>query len=183
MSLIKRMTHLIKADMHGILDHLEEPEALLKQAVREMKEQIVQREESLAQLRQRLEQSQSREKQLCQAIVESRNQTNLCIDSGNEALVRTAMRRTLELERSVKMHRTAEQNLAAEVAENEKRLRDEQERLQSITDKMQLFVSATNVGGAVSSEERLFVSEEEIDIAILQAKREREEKAANEEAR
>ena len=69
------------------------------------------------------------------------------------------------------------------MAENEKRLRDEQERLQSITDKMQLFVSATNVGGAVSSEERLFVSEEEIDIAILQAKREREEKAANEEAR
>lgn len=64
MSLIRRMTHLIKADMHGILDHLEEPEALLKQAVREMKEQIAQREESLAQLRQRRRQSLKSQRRL-----------------------------------------------------------------------------------------------------------------------
>lgn len=183
MSIFKRVTHLIKADVHGILDSLEEPETLLKQAVREMKEQMAKREESLEQLKHRLEQSRSREKQLCQAIAESRNQVNICLDSGNDTLVRAAMRRMLELERSQKLHRTAEKNLEGEVMENEKRLRDEQERLQGITNKMQLFASTSGAGTTVSSEERLFVSEEEIDIAILQARREHVAKSSGEEAR
>jgi phage shock protein A len=40
MTLITRVSRLFKADVHGILDALEEPEAILKQAVREMEDEI-----------------------------------------------------------------------------------------------------------------------------------------------
>ena len=42
MTLLARIGRLFKADIHGILDSLEEPEVILKQAVREMEHEIEQ---------------------------------------------------------------------------------------------------------------------------------------------
>ena len=36
MALINRLSRLFKADFHAVLDQIEEPELLLKQAIREM---------------------------------------------------------------------------------------------------------------------------------------------------
>ncbi|ETW92791.1 MAG: hypothetical protein ETSY1_42105 [Candidatus Entotheonella factor] len=41
MTLMMRITRLFKADMHGLLDLLEEPEAVLKQAIRDMQSERV----------------------------------------------------------------------------------------------------------------------------------------------
>ena len=43
MALIKRLSRLFAADLHAVLDQIEEPEALLKQAVREMEEELARR--------------------------------------------------------------------------------------------------------------------------------------------
>ena len=40
MALINRMSRLFTADVHAVLDRIEEPEALLKQAIREMEEEV-----------------------------------------------------------------------------------------------------------------------------------------------
>ena len=40
MALINRFSRLFTADMHAVLDRIEEPDALLKQAVREMEEEL-----------------------------------------------------------------------------------------------------------------------------------------------
>ena len=40
MALITRLSRLFQADMHAVLDKIEEPELLLKQAIREMEESI-----------------------------------------------------------------------------------------------------------------------------------------------
>lgn len=174
MSIIKRITHLVRADFHGILDHLEEPETLLKQAIREMKEQISKREESLEQLRQQRDKSKARGSKLLVALGESERQVNTCLESESETLIRTAMRRKLEIERSLKVHHSSEQAIEREIVDNEKRLKDENERLQSITEKMELFVNTSHATNSVSNEERLYVSEEDIDIAILEARKSRQ---------
>ena len=41
MAIINRLARLFKADFHAVLDHIEDPELQLKQAVREMEEQLV----------------------------------------------------------------------------------------------------------------------------------------------
>lgn len=51
MTLIARMTRLFKADLHGILDSLEEPEEVAKQAIRDMEEDIATQERRLDELR------------------------------------------------------------------------------------------------------------------------------------
>ena len=40
MALINRVTRLFKADIHAVLDQIEEPEQLLRQAVRDMEEEL-----------------------------------------------------------------------------------------------------------------------------------------------
>ena len=40
MALINRISRLFKADFHAVLDHIEEPEALLKQAIRDMEDDL-----------------------------------------------------------------------------------------------------------------------------------------------
>ena len=40
MALISRVSRLLRADLHAVLDHLEEPDVLLRQAVREMEEAL-----------------------------------------------------------------------------------------------------------------------------------------------
>jgi len=47
MALMTRITHLFKADMHAIIDSIEEPSSVLKQAIREMEDLIVEDETQL----------------------------------------------------------------------------------------------------------------------------------------
>jgi phage shock protein A len=50
MALITRIARLFKADMHSLLDSIEEPQSVLKQAIREMSEAIEQGERQLEDL-------------------------------------------------------------------------------------------------------------------------------------
>jgi len=45
MLLISRISRLFRADLHAVLDRIEEPEALLRQAIREMEELLAQDEQ------------------------------------------------------------------------------------------------------------------------------------------
>ena len=47
MALINRISRLFKADFHAVLDQIEEPEQLLKQAIREMEDDLVETEQRI----------------------------------------------------------------------------------------------------------------------------------------
>ena len=47
MALINRVARLFKADFHAVLDQIEEPELLLKQAVREMEDELAESEQRI----------------------------------------------------------------------------------------------------------------------------------------
>ena len=47
MALINRISRLFKADFHAVLDQIEEPEALLKQAIRDMEDDVVNTEQRI----------------------------------------------------------------------------------------------------------------------------------------
>ena len=47
MALINRVSRLFKADFHAVLDQIEEPEQLLKQAIREMENDLAETEQRI----------------------------------------------------------------------------------------------------------------------------------------
>jgi len=98
MTLITRVSRLFRADMHGILDWLEEPETVLKQAVRDMESEIEGGEVALEQLVEKKEKLDSFVQQLSGDIAQYCKQIEVCFDEEN-----------LENDNFSRAHRAAEE--------------------------------------------------------------------------
>jgi len=96
MTIITRMSRLFKADFHNMLDHIEEPEALLRQAIREMQSSLDSAEISLSKSVQRNQELTGRITELEQSIKEIDTQLDLCFESNKEDLARGLVKRKLE---------------------------------------------------------------------------------------
>ena len=64
MALITRVSRLFRADLHAVLDRIEEPDVLLRQAVREMEEALARDEQRLKALNYERVQLLSRESEI-----------------------------------------------------------------------------------------------------------------------
>src|SRR5512143_3736659 len=97
MALINRMSRLFTADMHAMLDRIEEPDVLLKQAIREMEEELAHGEQQVLVLER--DTLANRHRKVEAALGELGNQLDVCFAGGNDELVRKTLKRRLETER------------------------------------------------------------------------------------
>ncbi len=178
MTLILRMARLLKADAHGVLDWLEEPEAVLKQAVRDMEAEIEHGERVLKERVRKADRLHALIEQLEQKIAELDGQIDICFAEGNETLARTFIRKKLEVDKRLQTARRTATDIAAEKDTREQTLREQKEQLNAIVEKMQLLVDETHTASARASFCRVenspfTVSEKEVDVALLHEKRQR----------
>jgi phage shock protein A len=176
MTLIMRITRLFKADMHGLLDLLEEPEAVLKQAVRDMESEIGQGQQTLAERRQREARLRRASTQLESSIHAYEEQIDIAFEAQNDDLARTFIRKKLEAENRLQATVRAIAEMAAETDAMQNRLRDQQAQLDAIIAKMPLSAGEPSspeppVGSAAPSG----VAEEDVEAAFLREKRKRAE--------
>ena len=99
MALITRVSRLFQADLHAVLDRIEEPDVLLKQAVREMEEEISREDQRLKLLEHEQGQLKTREDDLAHALLEIESELDVCFESDKEDLAKTLIRRKLEMQR------------------------------------------------------------------------------------
>lgn len=176
MTLMRRITRLFKADMHGLLDLLEEPEVVFKQAIRDMESEIGQGQQTLAERRQREERLRRASTQLESSINAYEEQIDIAFEAQNDDLARTFIRKKLEAENRLQATVRAIADMAAETNAMQHRLRDQQAQLDAIIAKMPLVASEPSyteppVGSAAPSG----VAEEDVEVAFLREKRKRAE--------
>ncbi len=106
MALITRMSRLFTADLHAVLDRLEEPDVLLKQAIREMEDELALREHRIRLLDHEREQCTRQAADIDRELARTAEQLDVCFDSGEEQLARTLLKRRLEMEQVVARLRT-----------------------------------------------------------------------------
>ena len=174
MALINRVSRLFKADFHAVLDRIEEPEQMLRQAVRDM-------EDELAVTGQRIDDRQreqaavvARRDEIRSTVRELDGQLDLCFDSGKDDLARGLIRRKLEAERVARQ-------LESRIASNDEFLRDERRQadenrqaLESLRQKAEVFAhrasfrpAARDIDDAAWFARELTVSDDEVEIAFL----------------
>ena len=178
MTLITRLARLFKADVHGMLDWLEEPEAMLKQAVRDMETEIEQGEHTLAELQRRDQKLKAFEDGLRQTLTELEVHIDVCLEEDNDDLVRAAIRKKLEAEHRLRATVQTAAALTAEQEAQQRKLNEQQEQLSAIVEKMQLFVdsslhASTQEPYTTFERSTLAVSDTEVEIAFLHTKRQR----------
>ncbi len=99
MALINRMSRLFTADVHAVLDRIEEPDVLLKHAVREMEEELARSELQVRALEHEHGMLGERQRKTHAVLAELGEQLDVCFASGNDELARKVLKRRLETER------------------------------------------------------------------------------------
>jgi phage shock protein A len=169
MALINRMARLFTADVHAVLDRIEEPDVLLKHAVREMEEELARNEQRSRMLEHEHAALDERQRKAQELQVELDRQLDVCFDGGNEQLTRKVIRRRLEtelLERHVAERRaTIEKELSAQRTA----LDEQREQLDVMRQKAELLASPSGDNGVRD----FAVGEAEVEVAFLREQQKR----------
>lgn len=179
MTLMTRFTRLFKADIHAVLDSIEEPDLLLRQSIREMEEVVFQDQQTLKTLGLKREQLEKRLSDLDRSAQEIAQQLDLCLDSNNDVLARTLLRRKLEA-KGFQKHLTGRLNDTCDTIERTRaRIKEHQPQLDSMQQKLEMLAQQNTLdpigdGYAVSDYSCNFsIREEDIEVALLQEKQRR----------
>ncbi|MDH3428676.1 MAG: PspA/IM30 family protein [Gammaproteobacteria bacterium] len=178
MALINRISRLFRADLHAVLDQIEEPEALLKQAVRDMEDELAACQQRIALCAHDQAALSMRRSEVEKAISEFDAQLDLCFESDQDDLARKLIRKKLEAERLYK--RLNARHAANEEYLDEQRTTFEQNdaTLDSLRQKAELFAHRPAVRSDAGSEfddtrwmaRDMAVGEDEVEIAYLREK-------------
>jgi phage shock protein A len=172
MALINRFTRLFRADLHAVLDRIEEPEVLLRQSVREMEQSLADDQRNLNILEQELEGLPVLTSETKELLAQVQEEINLCIDTGNDKLARSKVRRKLELQQRAKRLQTREDSLVKEVTGLREQLATNRNRLESMRQKLEIFSQEQHrqvPGGQFGSD--VLISDDDVEVALLREKK------------
>lgn len=175
MSLISRLSRLFQADFHAVLDRIEEPETLLRQAIREMQEELARDGRRVKTLEGEHDQILARQTRLEQSLDEIEPQLDICLESGQDDLARALVKRKLHAQRLTALLQGKRKTLEKSLAGLRDRLREHSARLDSIRQRSELVAEQD---ASVSSAEDwttpdLSIRAEDVEVALLQEKHKR----------
>jgi phage shock protein A len=173
MSITKRIGRLLRADIHGILDTLEDPESVLKQALRDMEEALRAEAEQVKQAERSIESVARRSEAIGKAIAESGEKVALAFRAGNEDLARGLLRRKLEDERCAAAFEQERKACAQSLDAAKARLSERREELERIRIKANLFLrecAAAERSADDPFRSRVTVTDAEVELAFIEAK-------------
>jgi phage shock protein A len=175
MALITRVSRLFQADFHAVLDRIEEPEVLLRQAVREMEEELARDEQRSKLLQHEQRQLTTRETELKQSLHDIEEELDTCFEAGNDDLARTCIKRKLEAQRFGKNISRKRGALKETLDELNTRLRENRAHLESMQQKAELLAEE-NVRARPAdnwSIPDVIVRDEDVEVAFLREKQHR----------
>ena len=178
MALISRFTRLFRADLHAVLDRIEEPEVLLRQSVREMEESQHEDQRSLKILAHELDSLPALQADVATQLTQVQEEINLCLDSDNDKLARSKIRRKLELQQRAQRLHTKQESLSKQVSELREHVVTNQQRLESMRQKLEIFtqeMKQQNSHPSISSD--VMISDDDIEVALLREKKRHDNQA------
>jgi len=183
MAIINRVARLFKADLHAVLDHIEEPELQLKQALREMQEELLEIENKIHALeveQDHLTHNQANSEQL---IMQADDEIVICLENENSELAKTMIRRKLEAE---KMLRVIEQQYSQSIKRMQELKKQQQEytaSFNSMQQKADLFAlslskKANPATNKITDYCMPEISDSDVEVALLKEQKKFKEQGA-----
>ena len=178
MALINRISRLVKADFHAVLDQIEEPEQLLKQAIRDMEDDLAETEQRINLCAHDQEALAVRKSELEATVAEIDGQLDLCFESDKENLAKNLIKTKLEAERILKRLNTKFDANEAFLKKQRATLEENRGTLDSLRQKAELFAqrAPSHANGASEFDDiawmarDMTVGDDEVEIAFLREK-------------
>jgi phage shock protein A len=178
MALITRISRLFRADFHAVLDQIEEPELLLKQAIREMEEDLAAREQRIRAAAHEQGELRAHKDELALALKEIEDQLDLCFTSQKHELARNLVRRKLETERGGRQLASRESATEKYLVEQRATIDQHRMTLEGLRQKAEIFTRRSWEPGGIgevidpAGRERA-VSDDDVEVAFLREQNKR----------
>jgi len=175
MALINRMTRLFRADFNAVLDRMEEPESLLKDAIREM-EQLIENDTCLSkQMEQEKTENNERLQMTEQSLLKIDKELDLCFETGNEVLARKLVKRKLETQKYLQLTIHRHKLIIKRLEDIAIRLDENRDSLSTVKQKLELLVGKPDLSESKQyhPDHQVFIHDDEVEIAFIQEKQQR----------
>ena len=175
MVLISLLSRLFRADLHAVLDRIEEPELLLRQAIREMDDLLVQDEQRSRLMQQQQRQLSARQDQLEQQLSQIEEKLGVCFRSNEEELARKLIRRRLETQQLCSHLTEKRKTLEESIDELSGQLEQNRGRLDSMRQSAELLTTGDKGQRPEDdwSMQGQRIADEEVEVAFLHEKQQR----------
>jgi phage shock protein A len=172
MALINRMSRLFTADVHAVLDRIEEPDVLLKQAIREMEEELARSEQRVRALEHEREALAQRHRKVQAALLEIGEQLDVCFNNGNDELARKVIKRRLETERLERHVAERRATVDRELTRQSATTTERREQLDVMRQKADLLAASPTDGDDFAKPD-FAVGDADVEVAFLRERDER----------
>jgi phage shock protein A len=179
MALITRISRLFSADFHAVLDRIEEPELLLKQAIREMEEELAKSEQRIRWLQQEQHQLSVKEDDIEQALSSLDEEMDICFASGKDELARKLVKRKLEAQLQLKRVNLRHRDGGNTLAELQTAVTEHHAQLDIMRQKAELLIERSEPGVSIpgwqgeSVARESAIRDEEVELAFLREQQRR----------
>lgn len=171
MNILTRVSRLFKADIHGILDNLEQPEIILQQSIRDMQVAIEKAEITIAELDKTQDRLEQQKQNQNKHIEDLQDQLQFCLAENNESLGKSVIRKKLQAEASLKELTRQLANITADKKLKIEETEERKEKLQAIRDKLSLFTEKNELNEcSPSTDLSSGVTQDDVELAFLYAK-------------
>lgn len=170
MALIARLSRLFQADMHAVLDKIEEPEQLLKQAIREMEESIATDEQQTLLWKNEQQQLTNKYDQLAETLTDLEEKLSLCFKSNKDDLARSLIKWKLETQQTRLLLAKKIADLKEKIIRLTKQLTEHQAQLASMKQKAEAFLDENRVNLTNWENSPVAVRDEDVEVAFLYEK-------------
>ncbi len=175
MTLINRVSRLFRADLHAVLDRVEEPDLLLRQAVREMEDDLAADRRRLAGLAEGRRALDARLAELEAQVSRVAEELDICFAAGKDDLARALIKRRLEAARLRDFLRAKRADLERQTAGLESRIGENAARLEAMRQKAELLASRdpSEPPDVSWSAPDCRVRDEDVEVAFLRERQRR----------
>lgn len=175
MALVTRISRLFSADFNAVLDRIEEPDVLLKQALREMEEDLHSDVQQLKILEKEHTQMKAKITEIEKNVEQVNQELDICFESNELELAKTQVKRKLEIQRyekhlqgKIDLKQIKIEELKSRIEENKTRLSAMQQKLDLLTEDLAEFD-----GDKLFSDIHEVIKDDDIDMAFLREKQAR----------
>ena len=175
MTLIARVSRLFRADLHAVLDRVEEPDLVLRQAVREMEEDLARDGRNREALLAELQRMAARDEEIERSLSGMEEELDVCFEAGKDDLGRALIRRRLEGKSYRATLARRREGIQEKLARLEKRIREHSAQLDAMRQKAELFTprEAEPFVGEPWDVPDPRVRDEDVEVAFLRERQRR----------
>ena len=177
MAIITRISRLFRADLNAVLDRIEAPDVLLRQALRDMEDDLAEDEQRLRRLEFQRTELAARRAELERALREIGDELDVCFAAEQEDLARAVVRRKLETQQLQQALTRRAEALDTDITGLQTRIADHRNRLQTFRQQAELLAEEQRACGADDAwppdATGVRVPDADVEVALLREKQQR----------